>query len=124
MEKVVNINQASKITGLSVHTLRYYERIGLVGPVSRTTNGYRMYMTGDIAWIEFLKRLRVTGMSMRDMQLFADLRRQGDATIGQRRELLEKHGKEVRDRLQRLESTCKAIEEKINYYKYLEEKNG
>ncbi|WP_334313755.1 MerR family DNA-binding transcriptional regulator [Bacillus sp. BP-3] len=63
-----------------MHTLRYYEKIGLLNEVSRDINGYRRYSKVDISWINFLIRLRVTGMSVTDMKLFSDLRSQGEPT--------------------------------------------
>ena len=58
----LTIQQVAALTQLSEHTLRYYERIGLLDPVNRASSGHRRYSTGDIAWIEFLTRLRTTGM--------------------------------------------------------------
>lgn len=122
MEKgIFTIQQISNITGLSVHTLRYYEKIGLLNGVDRDVNGYRQYKESDISWINFLIRLRVTGMSVSEMKQFSDLRSQGDSTISLRRELLEKHQKNVLEQLKDLQNNLFKIEEKINYYKDLEE---
>lgn len=90
-EKIFTIQQISRMTGLTVHTLRYYEKIGLLNEVNRDINGYRQYSESDISWIDFLIRLRITGMSVTDMKLFSDLRSQGESTISARRELLEMH---------------------------------
>lgn len=65
-------SQVAVVTQLSVHTLRYYERIGLVAPICRASSGHRRYSSQDIAWIEFLTRLRATGMPIRQMQQFAE----------------------------------------------------
>ena len=75
METELTIQQVATLTGLSVHTLRYYERNGLLEPVNRATNGHRRYRTEDITRIEFLTRLRTTGMPIRQMQQFARLYR-------------------------------------------------
>lgn len=56
------IQQVAALTHLSEHTLRYYERIGLLDPIYRASSGHRRYSTHDIGWIEFLIRLRTTGM--------------------------------------------------------------
>lgn len=119
MEKFT-INQISNFTGLSVHTLRYYEKIGLLNRVDRDTNGYRQYTESDISWINFLIRLRVTGMPISEMKQFSDLRSQGDSTISLRRELLENHQKNVLEQIKDLQNNLFKIEEKINYYKGLE----
>ncbi|MED1599639.1 MerR family transcriptional regulator [Bacillus sp. FSL H8-0534] len=121
MEKIFTIKQISKITGLTVHTLRYYEKIGLLNEVSRDINGYRQYSEADISWINFLIRLRVTGMSVTDMKLFSDLRSQGEPTIRSRRELLEIHQNKVLKEIKELKDNLVKIEEKIDYYKGMEE---
>lgn len=121
METELTIQQVAALTGLSMHTLRYYERIGLLDPVNRASNGHRRYSAGDIAWIEFLIRLRATGMSICRMQQFADLRRQGSATFGERRALLEAHYLDVQNRLQELHHHLAAIEEKMKHYQELEQ---
>ncbi|WP_426952479.1 MerR family transcriptional regulator [Bacillus mycoides] len=121
MENTFTIKQISKITGLTVHTLRYYEKIGLLNEVSRDINGYRQYSEADISWINFLIRLRVTGMSVTDMKLFSDLRSQGEATISARRELLEIHQNKVLKEIKELKDNMMKIEEKIDYYKRMEE---
>jgi DNA-binding transcriptional MerR regulator len=119
-KKIFTIQQISNITGLSVHTLRYYEKIGLLNGVDRDVNGYRQYKESDISWINFLIRLRVTSMPVSEMKQFSDLRSQGDSTISMRRELLEKHQKNVLEQLNNLQNNLFKIEEKINFYKELE----
>ncbi|PFO72044.1 MerR family transcriptional regulator [Bacillus cereus] len=121
MENIFTIKQISQITGLTVHTLRYYEKIGLLNEVSRDINGYRQYSEADISWINFLIRLRVTGMSVTDMKLFSDLRSQGETTISARRELLEIHQNKVLKEIKELKDNIMKIEEKIDYYKRMEE---
>lgn len=120
-KKIFTIQQISNITGLTVHTLRYYEKIGLLNGVDRDVNGYRQYTESDISWINFLIRLRVTGMPVAEMKQFSDLRGQGDSTISFRRELLENHQKSVLEQIKDLQNNLCKIEEKINYYKGLEE---
>jgi len=68
------------LSGLSAHTLRYYEPIALLDPVARVHGGQRRYDADDLAWLAFLQRLRPTGMPIRDMHRFAELRRRGEAT--------------------------------------------
>jgi DNA-binding transcriptional MerR regulator len=119
-ELELTIQQVAVVTQLSVHTLRYYERIGLLAPISRASSGHRRYSSQDIAWIEFLTRLRATGMPIRQMQQFAELRRQGDPTVSQRRYLLEAHQQYVQQQLDELSHNQSVIQEKIQYYKQLE----
>ncbi|MCL6604674.1 MAG: MerR family transcriptional regulator [Paenibacillus sp.] len=118
--KFFTIQQISEMTGLTAHTLRYYEKIGLLYGVNRDTNGYRQYSESDISWIYFLLRLRVTGMKVSDMKRFSDLRNQGEATINARRKLLETHQRNVLTQINELKNNLKMIDEKIELYKRME----
>ncbi|MCM3545560.1 MerR family transcriptional regulator [Priestia megaterium] len=120
MENLFSIQQVASMTGLSTHTLRYYEKIGLIKNVQRDQTGYRQYTNFDLAWIQFLIRLRVTGMPMLKMKQFSDLRQKGDSTITARKELLEEHYKDVLGKIEELELNSQRIEEKIAHYKKLE----
>ncbi|MHC8968069.1 MerR family transcriptional regulator [Priestia aryabhattai] len=120
MENLFSIQQVASMTGLSTHTLRYYEKIGLIKNVQRDQTGYRQYTDVDLAWIQFLIRLRVTGMPMLKMKQFSDLRQKGESTITARKELLEEHYKDVLGKIEELELNSQRIEEKIAHYKKLE----
>ncbi|NDJ20673.1 MerR family transcriptional regulator [Nostoc sp. B(2019)] len=116
----LTIQQVAVLTGLSVHTLRYYERNGLLAPVNRAANGHRRYSATDIARIKFLTRLRTTGMPIRQMQQFADLYRQKPEAIAERRLILEAHKHEVKQRICELNHNLEAIQKKIQHYNELE----
>lgn len=120
MENLFSIQQIASMTGLSTHTLRYYEKIGLIKNVQRDQTGYRQYTDVDLAWIQFSIRLRVTGMPMLKMKQFSDLRQKGESTITARKELLEEHYKDVLGKIEELELNSHKIEEKIAHYKKLE----
>ncbi|MGD1910274.1 MAG: MerR family transcriptional regulator [Rivularia sp. (in: cyanobacteria)] len=120
MKGEFTIQQVAKLTGLSVHTLRYYERNGLLEPVSRAANGHRRYSTEDVKAIEFLNKLRATGMSIRKMQQFAILFRQQPQAIDKRRAILESHEQEVQERIAELNRNLEVIQWKIQHYKNLE----
>ena len=124
MQTELTVKETASLTGLSPYTLRYYERIGLLGPVGRLESGHRRYNEADLAWIEFLNRLRSTSMPIRSMKEFANLRRQGSESIPQRRALLEAHGSEVRGRISELERNLAVIDEKVGLYKSLEVNDG
>ncbi len=117
---LLTIQEVADRTGLSAHTLRYYERIGLISPIDRAPSGHRRYSEGDIGWIEFLKRLRSTGMPIREMKYYADLLWQGEHTVGARRALLERHHARIEAKLRDLTDCLQIIEWKINHYKDLE----
>lgn len=106
--------------GLSAHTLRYYERIGLMPFVTRSdSSGHRRYTERDLEVLEFLKRLRATGMSIQQMQRYVTLALQGDSTVGERRELLVTHEARVREQLAELQTTLGLIEGKLERYEQL-----
>src|SRR3954470_5362087 len=88
-------------TGFSLDTLRYYEKIGLLDGVNRTSGGRRQYREDDIGWLEILRCLRNTGMPIARMREFADLTRD-DGTIAERIELLEEHDRDVEERIEEL----------------------
>lgn len=113
----VSIADAAAATGVSAHTLRYYERAGLMlTPVDRASSSHRRYSDADIAWVQFLTRLRWTGMPIAVMRRYTELVRQGDATLAQRRELLVTHREAVRGQLAEITASLKAIDHKIDIY--------
>ena len=116
----MNIKQFSKITGLSAHTLRYYEKVGLLLDVRRDSQGYRNYSEQDVRWIEFLNRLKATGMSLADMKTSALLRKKGDSTIGERIKLLEQHQAKVETELESVTEHLEKIKAKIAFYKKMQ----
>ncbi|WP_198087152.1 MerR family transcriptional regulator [Variovorax sp. E3] len=122
METSLTIAEVAKRTGLTAFTLRYYERIGLIAAVSRAPGGQRRYASADLDWLAFLLRLRETGMPIQGMQAFAGLRSQGDASVGERREMLEQHLAEVQARVAALQQSMQALSLKIEHYRAIEKK--
>jgi DNA-binding transcriptional MerR regulator len=112
----LTIQEVAQATGLSAHTLRYYERIGLIHPIDREQNTHRRYTTDDVGWIDFLTKLRATGMSIKDMQKYADLQRQGDETLPQRVEMLKLLRDKVETHMDELNEHLKLIYYKIDIY--------
>ena len=112
----LTIQEVTKATGLSAHTLRYYERIGLIHPIEREENTRRRYSADDIGWIEFLLKLRATGMSIKDMQKYAELQRQGDETLPERVEMLKSLRDNVEAHVDELNEHLKLIYYKIEIY--------
>jgi DNA-binding transcriptional MerR regulator len=121
MEQAFTIQQMAQATGLSAHTLRYYERAGLmIEHVGRAEgNGYRTYSQEHMAWIEFLKRLRATGMPIRDIQRYTNLLRQGKQTAPERLQLLKEHQSRVEKHLKEVERHLEVIRFKVASYKQL-----
>ena len=112
----LTIQEVSETTGLSAHTLRYYERIGLIHPIEREENTRRLYTEDDIGWIDFLLKLRATGMSIKDMQKYAELQRQGDETLPERVEMLKALRESVEARMSELNEHLKLVCYKIEIY--------
>ena len=110
------IGQVVGRTGLSAHTLRWYERIGLLEHPARSHSGQRRFSDRDLAWLEFLGKLRLTAMPVADMVRYAELRREGECTAAARRELLVRHREEVRQRIADLQATLLIIDYKIDMY--------
>ncbi|MBE9211513.1 MerR family transcriptional regulator [Plectonema cf. radiosum LEGE 06105] len=120
MATELTIQQVAKATGLSVHAVRYYEKVGLLAPIQRASNGHRRYSSEDVVWLEFLTRLRSTGMSIQQIHLFAELVRQQPTNVQERRLLLEAHRNRVQKNIQDLTENLQLIKLKIEHYKHLE----
>jgi DNA-binding transcriptional MerR regulator len=121
-EELLTIQEAAEQTGLTVHTLRYYERINLLMPVGRAANGHRRYSRQDISLIKTLNRWRQTGMSLIDVQYYVKLIQEGDSTAGKRRALLEAHRQTVVSQMEELQATLDLIDYKIQNYTDIEQK--
>jgi len=112
----LTIQEVAHATGLSTHTLRYYERIGLIHPINREENTRRCYTADDVGWIDFLLKLRATGMSIKDMQRYAELQRRGDETLPERVEMLKSLRDKVESHIEEMNEHLKLIHYKIDYY--------
>lgn len=121
MKGDLSIQEMAQATGLTAHTLRYYERIGLLSPVGRDAGGRRRFAAHDLEWIAFLQRLRAMDMPIRDMCTYATLRRDGDSTIVARRTLLQKHLDQLQQQIAQLEDSAKVLKNKITLYCQMEE---
>ena len=107
---------------MTAHTLRYYERVGLIQPVGRARNGHRRYSEADEAWLKFLHCMRATNMSIREMQNYAKLREQGDASSLERRKLLEDHQAGIAEKIVELQRAHDLLTHKIANYKMIEQR--
>src|ERR1044072_979403 len=116
--EVLTISDAADALGLSAHTLRYYERAGLMlDPVGRTAATHRRYTEEDLGWITLLTRLRGTGMPIRRLREYADLVRAGEGTEHERLALLEAPREAVLEQLEQVQRSLAAIETKIDFYR-------
>ncbi|GAA2656577.1 MerR family transcriptional regulator [Paractinoplanes durhamensis] len=108
--------QVVEKTGFSLDTLRYYEKIGLLEDVPRTSGGRRQYRDDDVGWLEMLRCLRDTGMPIARMLEFAELSRD-EESIPDRIALLEEHDRDVEERIDSLLRQREHIRGKISYYR-------
>lgn len=120
MAEQLTIKRMAERCGLTPHTLRYYERIGLIQPVARGTDGHRRYSAQDVDWVSFITRLKATGMPISRMLEFAALRRQGDPSVPARRMLLEMHMDQVHAHVRELQSCLATLQDKVAYYRSVE----
>ncbi len=110
------ISEVSAFTGLTAHTLRWYERIGLMPHVDRSHTGQRRFSNRDLDWLGFVGKLRLTGMPVADMVRYAELIRVGQETFEERQELLERTRRDVLNRIAELQDTVAVLDHKISFY--------
>jgi DNA-binding transcriptional MerR regulator len=113
----LTISDVAEKTGLSNHTLRYYERAGLLLAVGRNGSGHRRYSAQDVEWVVTVTRLRATGMPIRLIRRYAELVRAGDGNEAQRLAILEAHRAEVLAKIDELQHNLELIDYKIGLYR-------
>ena len=111
-----SIGEFSRLTGLGIHTLRYYEQEGLIAP-ERNTGNRRRYSDQDIAWISFIKRLKDTGMPIKEIKRYAQLRAEGNPTLQARLEMLVQHRQALNEQIMQLQEHRDRLGEKIDFYR-------
>jgi len=116
-EAPLTIGVLAERSGRSVHTLRYYERIGLIPRVERDDGGRRLYRSEHVHWLAFLDRLRATGMSIASMREYASLVSRGDGTFRARLRLLQRHRESVLWQIEELEGSVSSLDAKIRFYR-------
>ena len=112
----MTIGEFSELTGISCSALRYYEEKGLIH-VERDFGNRRIYSDNDIEWVKFLQRLKKTGMSLKEMKRYSDLRYEGDSTISERLEILQNHEIYVAEQRRIWEEYYENLNAKIEWYK-------
>ena len=110
-----SIGEFSEVTGLGIHTLRYYEHENLIAPMRNSSNR-RRYSDKDITWIAFIKRLKATGMQIKEIKRYAALRAEGDATLTERMEMLIQHRQSLKEQIRQLQEHEAKLDEKIAFY--------
>ncbi|WP_225732412.1 MULTISPECIES: MerR family transcriptional regulator [unclassified Nocardia] len=111
-----SIGEVSERSGLSRDTLRWYERIGLMGYIGRDHAGKRRFSDRDLNWLELIGRLRTTGMSVADMVHYAELVREGEHTSPERLAMFRNTRSEVLAKIAELQQTLAVLDYKISVY--------
>lgn len=111
-----SIGEFSKVTGLGIHTLRYYEHENQIIPLRNASNR-RRYSEKDIAWIAFIKRLKATGMPIKEIKKYAALRAKGDVTLSERMKMLIQHRQSLNEQIRQLQEHEAMLDEKIAFYR-------
>ena len=113
----MNIKSASDLLGISADTIRYYERVGLVPPITRTATGIRDFKEHDIEALEFIKCFRSAGVSVDSLVDYMSLYQKGDETREKRLGILEEEKKKLEERSSQLQAALNRLNLKIKYYK-------
>ncbi len=116
MKEELGIGELAARSGRSIHTLRYYERVGLMPFVLRDAGRRRRYNAQHVEWLFFLERLQRTGMSLADMQHYTALVIQGKRTIAKRVALLKQHMERVDQQMAELGNSRRLLAAKIDFY--------
>ncbi len=108
--------QMSDRTGVTIDTLRYYERTGLLRNIARAESGHRRYSQDDVLWVEVLRCLRDTGMSIEQLRRYCDLGALGEQTGAERKQMLEDHRELVESQMADLRRALELIDHKLSFY--------
>lgn len=110
------IGKVAEQVGLTTYTLRYYEKEGLLPEVQKNEKGIRMYRESDITWIELIKCLKETGMSIAEIQHIVTLSLDGDSTVPERKEILKDHKVRLLEQIATLQKSIVKIDKKLDWY--------
>lgn len=113
----MTIGEIAEKTDLPESTLRYYEKKGLI-KVARDGNGRRDYEENDIEWIKFIRRLKETGMLLKDIEQYSELRYRGSSTMPERLEILREHRKYVLGQQEKWKEYLRNLDDKIDFYQH------
>ena len=111
-----SIQEVSKKTGLTSHTLRYYEKEGLISGVERTQGGFRQYTDEDLERLGLICCLKNTGMSIQEIARFVQLTHEGDHTLEERVELLRAHRERVLEKMAEMQKHLDKVTWKLNFF--------
>ena len=110
------VGEMAKLLGVPASTLRYYDREGLLPFVERSSGGIRMFKDSDYEWLKIIECLKKTGMPLKDIRTFLQMRLQGDETIEARLDMMKKQREVVKARMEELQQTLDTLDFKCWYY--------
>ena len=113
---VITIGELAQLSGLTTHTIRFYESVGVIRPNGRAANGHRRYHSNDVLWLEFVLRLKLIGMPLAEIKQYADLRTQGDTTLHSRLTMLKLHRERLVAKMDELSECANVLDDKIRTY--------
>lgn len=120
----MNVKEFAARAGISAHTIRYYDKLGLFGSLARSDSGHRRFVPQDLAWLAFILRLKETGMALEQILEYARLRSQGDVTLADRMAMLQQHAAALELRLATEQQHLLRLQEKIAHYQQLLQTNS
>ena len=111
-----SIGQVAAKTGLTVHTLRYYEKEGLLPFVRKSSSGLRMFSDNDLGWLSIIECLKKTGMPLKGIKQYIDWFREGDSTLPQRLEMFKQQQLKVLAQIEQIQKYLQKIDYKVKLY--------
>jgi DNA-binding transcriptional MerR regulator len=121
---VITIGKLAQLSGLTTHTIRFYESVGVLKPNGRAANGHRRYNNTDVLWLEFVLKLKLTGMPLAEIKQYAELRAQGATTLKLRLAMLKLHRERLVAKLSELSECTAALDDKIRTYRKMIDKKA
>lgn len=115
----LSIGELARLSGLSTHALRFYEAEGILQAAARGANGHRRYREEDVLWLEFVMRLKLTGMPLAEIREYAVLRAKGEATLSPRLAMLKLHRERLVQKMEELSTCADVLDDKIRTYRKL-----
>lgn len=111
-----SIREVSEKTGLSAHTLRYYEKEGVLRGVDRSQGGFRQYTDDDLESLGLVCCLKNTGMSIQEIARFMELTHEGEHTLQERVDLLREHRESMIRKMQEMQTYLEKVTWKLNFF--------
>ncbi|MFZ6745043.1 MerR family transcriptional regulator [Undibacterium sp. JH2W] len=115
-KQFISISELAALTGLSAHTLRFYEKAGVLQAANRSDNGHRRYNSQDVLGLTFVLRLKQTGMPLAEIREYAQLRAQGEMSLQERLTMLKLHRQRLATTISELVANASALDDKIQIY--------